>query len=509
MLEDLFDGFASLLTAPAILLLVLGALWGIVGGALPGISTAAALVLALPLTFGMEPALGLILLAAVYTGGAYGGSISATLLNTPGTPEAAIMTYDGYALTQKGQAGKALWTTSMAALLAGVVGTFVLIFAAAPLADVAVSFGPPEYVALAILGLASLAMLGGGSVLRATISVVLGVMIALVGLDPLTGAARITFGNPLLLGGLDLIQVLIGLFAVSEALLLISSKSASAHVHNATLWAKSSLPRWRETRRQSKFALLGTGVGTVVGVLPGGGATIASIISYNAAKQLSSFRENFGKGQLEGLSAPEGADKASVGGALIPALAIGIPGSASSAVLLGGLTLNNIQPGPQLMTNESALVNTVFAALLVANFVVFIVGLGVITGFVRVTNVSKPILGLLVLVLSLVGAYATATDISGMWVAIAFGVIGYLMKIWDIPTAPVILTIVLTPLLEINLRRSLLMSGGDFGIFTDRFATVFILVLAVVISAASLVLNRRTQGKGSGATPEPEAVHHP
>lgn len=489
MLSELAGGFLTAIGWQALILVVAGALWGIVGGALPGISTSAAVALALPLTFGMDPALALIFLGAAYTGGAYGGSITATLLNTPGTPEAAIMTFDGYAMTKNGEAGKALWAAVISGLIGGLLGTFILIVASEPLARQALRFGPPEYTSLAILGLAALAMLTGASVLKSTIAVILGIMIALIGLDPIDGVPRVTFDTFILMDGVPLIAALIGLFAVSEAFDLISRRDSTVEdsPDAGSFW--SNRLTWAEFRRQSKFSLLGTGIGTFIGALPGGGATIASIIAYTTGKQVSSKGDNFGKGQMEGLSTPEAADKASVGGALIPTLTLGLPGSATTAVLIGALTLNNLQPGPNLFSEQADLVYALFASLILANIAVFFIGIGGLQFVIRVTTMSKPVLGIIILMLTMLGSYASETNIYGMWYALAFGAIGYVMKKYDFPTAPLILCLILTPLLEVNLRRSLLLSRGDYSIFVDRPIALVIIIASVLFALVPIYLN--------------------
>jgi putative tricarboxylic transport membrane protein len=508
MWSNLADGFSSAIGWLPLLLVFVGALWGIIGGALPGISTSAAIALAAPITFGLDPALALIFLGAVYTGGTYGGSITATLLNTPGTPEAAIMVYDGYAMTRKGQAGKALWAAIMSAAIGGFIGTFVLIFAAAPLASVAIRFGAPEYTALAFLGLSALAFLSGTSVTKGVISVFLGIMLALVGLDPISGESRMTFGFAILLEGIPIITALIGLFAVSEAFSLITKRDSDDGADDGAVapggfW--SDMLTWGEIKRQSKFSLLGTGIGTFIGALPGGGSTIASLISYSAAKQVSSQGANFGNGQMEGLSTPEAADKATVGGALIPTLTLGIPGSTSTAILIGLLTVNNIQPGPNLFTQQSTLVYGLFASLILANIAVLMIGAFGVPLITGVTRVPKPVLGVSILMLTMVGAYASETNLSGMWIALIFGVAGYVLKKYDFPTAPLILSLILVPLLEVNLRRALLASGGDYSVFVDRpVAFAFFLTSLLFIFVPVFLRMRRGRGERPGRGREDE-----
>lgn len=494
MLADLTEGFFTVLAFVPLLTIFAGSLLGVIGGATPGISSAASVALALPFTYGMDPTLAIILLVAIYSGATYGGSITATLLNTPGTPEAAIMTFDGYSMTRKGQAGKALWAALISGTIGGLLGAVILVVASVPLAEEALRFGPPEYAALAILGLTALSMLTEGSVLKASISALIGVMVAFIGLDPIIGTPRLTFGFPVLLDGIPLIASLIGLFAVSEALVLLTSRETIQQATSPSFW--SNMLTWAELKRQFKFMLLGTGLGIFIGVKPGGGSTIASIISYSVAKQVSSQRENFGKGQMEGLSTPEAADKATVGAALIPTLTLGLPASASTAVLIGALTLQGIQPGPNLFAEQGPLVYAVFASLFVANLAVFLIGLVGVQLITKVTTVSRPALGIIVLALTLVGSFASETTMKGMWIAFLFGLIGYMMKLYGFPVGPIILSLVLTPILEINVRRSLILSNGELSIFVERPITLVLLILSVIVFILPIYFSIRSRRRG-------------
>lgn len=477
MLESLLDGLRGLASAGPLLVVLLGALAGIIGGAMPGLSAAATIALALPITYGMGATESIILLTAIYTGAAYGGSVTATLLNMPGTPEAAIMTFDGYALTKQGKAGKALWTALISGTFGGLIGTVILIVASVPLAEEALRFGPPEYAALAVIGLTAMTMLTAGGHVRSGIAVTLGVLVATVGTDPISGVARMTMGRTSLLEGIELIPALIGLFAVSEAFSLIAGGDVvrRAAVTNS-FWGDR--PTWRELRRQGKFMLLGTGIGMFVGVKPGGGGIIASLLSYSAARQISRDGKDFGTGKLEGLSTPEAADKAAVGAALIPTLTLGLPASASTAVLISAFTIHNLQPGPSLFTEQSALVYSVFAGLLAANVAVFLIALMLLPAATRVGAVSKPILGVVVLVLTAAGSYASSSSMIAVWTAFLFGVLGFVMKRLGLPTAPVVLGFVLAPVLEVNVRRSLIISDGSYSTFVDHPISMALLVLS-------------------------------
>jgi putative tricarboxylic transport membrane protein len=476
LLSNLIEGFIIATTFQGLFFIVIGAILGIIGGAMPGISSSGMVALTIPFTFGMDPIMSIILLTAIYSGASYGGSITATLLNTPGEPSAAVMTFDGYALTKKGLAGKALWAALISGTIGGLIGTIILICASIPLAREALSFGPPEYFALALFGLTVLAMLTEGSVVKGLIVCIFGLLIATIGLDPINGVQRMTFGFPILFEGIKFIPALIGLFAVSEAFDLMCDRKKNEKIANSGLW--STMLTRKELKGIMKYTLVGTAIGMFVGIKPGGGATIASIISYSVAKQISPNKANFGKGQLEGLACPEAADKATVGAALIPLLTLGLPASATTAVLIGAFTLHGIQPGPSLFTTHGDLVYGLFASLLLANIAIFLLGLIGIPIFTEISRVPKPVLGAVILVLTLLGSYASETNMMGVWVTLVFGIIGYVMKKYKFPVAPIVLGLVLGPLLERNLRQSLLL--GDYTIFFTRSISLVILIISVI-----------------------------
>jgi putative tricarboxylic transport membrane protein len=501
MLSQLMEGFSTVFTVHALLVITLGALIGIIGGAMPGMSSASAVALALPFTFAMDTTLSIILLAAIYSGSTYGGSITATLLNTPGTPESAVMTFDGYALTKQGKAGKALWAALIAGTIGGLLGTFLLIWASVPLAKEALNFGPPEYFALAFFGLTVLALLIDGSIVKGLICCTFGLLIATVGFDPITGLQRMTFGLPALFDGFQFIPVLIGLFAISEAFELLSRNDLPLKLEKSGLW--STRLSWKELKGLLKYIFVGTGIGVFIGIKPGGGATIASIISYSVAKQMSPNRERFGTGQLEGLAAPEAADKATVGAALIPMLTLGLPASATSAVLIGAFTLHGIQPGPSLFTTHSDLVYGLFASLILANVAVFLLGMIGIPLFVRLSTIPKSILGAAILMLTLFGSYAYESSLNDVWVAMIFGMIGYAMKKYKFPTAPLVLGLVLAPLLESNFRKSLILSKGDFTIFFDRGISLVLIIISLLSLVISIYWSYRQSRKANKA-----GTHH-
>lgn len=491
MFDNLFGAMASILGSPVVVLAVIaGAAIGVIAGAIPGLTSAGTIAIIVPITFGMDPLTALALLSAVYTGAQYGGSITATLINTPGTPEAAVMTLDGYAMTRQGRASEALWGALIAGLIGGLISTVILVFAAEPLAGEALNFGPAEYFMLTLFGLSVLASLAEGSVLKGFIVTILGLSLAVIGLDPITGQERFTFGVPALVDGVPQIPVLIGLFALSEGLILMRSREdASPEIPMVKLF--SSFPRGGALGRIVRFSLLGTVVGMIVGIKPGGGATVASVLSYSAARQVSSRPQEFGRGAIEGLVAPEAADKATVGAALIPLLVLGLPASASTAVLIGAFTIQGIVPGPTLLKDAGPLVYGLMASILIANVFVFVFGLFGMKPLTRIGRIPPRRLGVIIVVTALVGSYVAQRNMTGIWFALVAGLAGYALKRYRFPVAPLILSLILAPLLESNLRRALVISNGDATTFVTRPISVFLLALTIASLALPVFLRLR------------------
>ncbi|MBM4347636.1 MAG: tripartite tricarboxylate transporter permease, partial [Deltaproteobacteria bacterium] len=400
---NLGAAFVSLLDWQTILTMVAGGVLGILGGAMPGISPSTAVALLVPFSFTMDARLALILLIAIYQAANYGGSITAVLINTPGTPAAAATCFDGYPLTQQGKAGKGLGTALVGSCLGGAFGAIILIFFCVPLARAALKFSPAAYFGLAIFGLATVASLGGGNVLKAVVAVLIGLLIKTIGLDPIAGIYRFTFGSDLLYDGFALIPALMGLFAVS----VVFEKVEKWTGLDRTLEKiDSKLPSLEEFWKIKGTILRSSIVGTIIGIFPGAGATIASFISYDMAKRVSKTPEKFGKGALEGVAASEAANSSSVGGALIPLLALGIPGSATDAVLIGAFILHDLVPGPLLFRDHPGIVYGIFASLVVANILVLLIGLYGNRAFIKVVSVSDAVLYPFILVVAMIGTYS-------------------------------------------------------------------------------------------------------
>lgn len=472
LLNSLVFGFSTLLGWQPLLVIVIGVAVGIVAGAMPGLSPSTAVALLVPFSYTMSPALAVILLVSIYIASNYGGSITAVLINTPGTPAAAATAIDGFAMTLKGEAGKGLGMSLIASTLGGIFGTVILILFAVPLAKLAIRFHPADYFALAIFGLTTVGSLGGGNVAKAMVAVLVGLLINTIGLDPISGVSRFTFGANQLYDGFHVIPALIGLFALSVVFTeLEKGKLRSRMIEKVHAGFPSLAETWR-----SRITIMRSSVlGTVIGIFPGAGATIASFISYNVAQRMSKAPETFGKGAMDGVAASEAANSASVGGALVPLLALGIPGSATDAVLMGALQLHDITPGPMLFQSYPEIVYGIFAALILANVVMLGMGLYGVRFFAKVVEVPPAILYPVILAISLIGAYAVRSSLFDVGACFGFGVLGWIFKRYGYPVAPIVLGIVLGSMLERNFRRAVMMDGPTV-FFTQPLAAIMLSV---------------------------------
>lgn len=457
-----------------------GVIWGIVGGALPGISPSIAMALLLPFTYGMDPVTAIVMLAAVYVGAEYGGSIPAILIRTPGTNSAAATVLDGFEMNRQGRGGEALGISLMSGLVGGLLGLLVLVVATEPLARLALAFTPAAYCALGLLGLSVIAGLSEKSLLKGTIAALLGLAIATIGTDPVAGVARFTFGSPDLLEGIKPIIIMVGLFAVTE--LMIQSTEPD--------WEKTQgrsprlkLPDLAVWKRIWKPQAIGAAIGTFEGVTPGGGGTIAAFLSYSEAKRWSKHPEEFGKGSVEGVAAPECANNVVTGTALVPLLSLGIPGSNSAAILLGALLIHGLTPGPMLFERTPEVVYGLYAGLFVANIAMLLVGLVILTPCLWLVNRPKPYLMSFVFALIVSGIYAIEQSLFHVGLVLGIGTLGYVMRQFGLPQLPMVLGVVLGFMVESNYRRALVISGGDHAVFfEDRIALGLILCsLAIVV----------------------------
>ena len=486
-LEQLGQGFSIALTVQNLALAFVGVLTGTMVGILPGIGPSAGVALALPLTFGLEPVSAIIMLAGIYYGAMYGGTLTSVLINTPGESASVMTTLDGYQMALKGRAGAALGIAAIGSFIAGTLGVVALMLAAPPIAHLAVRFGPPEYFALALLGLLTLSGLAGSSVAKALLMAIAGLFVATIGLDPIAGHLRFMFNVLELSDGIGFLPVAVGLFGIAEVLANIEQRVRLEPIH-ARL--SGLLPTWQDWLACRLPILRGSVIGFAVGVLPGAGATLASFISYGVEKKVAKDPSRFGRGAIEGVAAPESANNAATAGAMVPLLTLGIPGSATTAVLLGAFVLYGLRPGPLLLTDHPDVFWGLIASMYIGNVMLLVLNLPGAPVFASILRLPYSVIATGILGISLAGVYSLQNSMFDIWIAIAFGAVGYLMKRFDYPPAPFVLALVLGPLLEISLRQSLTMSHGDMLIFLQRPVSVLLLAIAFLMLFGPVFLGR-------------------
>ncbi len=476
-MDAFIAGMAALLIPKMMGLVLAGTLLGIVVGALPGISGSTTTALLLPLTVMMSPTEAIAFLGSIYCAANFGGSITAILINTPGDPSACATAFDGYPMAARGEAGRALGMSAVASAIGGIFSVFVLIAAAPLLARMAYQFGPPEYFALGLFGLSMVAAIGGDSPVKNLISAGLGVLLATVGLDLTTGVERFTFGVYSLSDGIEFIPVLIGLFAIAELLEQAAQRGKPLEYFKLTT---VKLPSLADFRKCAKAITLSSVIGTFIGVLPALGATTAAIICYNETRRWSKYKHEFGKGAIEGVAGPEAANNAAVGGAMVPTLALGIPGSTTTAIILAGLIVQGVRPGPHLFNEQPTLLYVVFSSMLAANLLYLVLGLGAAKLFARIALVPAAYLWPAVFVLSVVGAYAPNQSMSDVWVMLIFGALGFLFRRYGFSPAPLIMGLVLGKMVEETLKQSLLIFDQNWLMFLTRpvVVTLFLITAA-------------------------------
>lgn len=468
----------SVFTDPYLLLLIfVTTIGGVIIGALPGLGATTGAALLLPFTLTMEPVAAITVLTTIYVSATFAGAITAILINTPGTPAAAATCFDGFPLAQRGEAGRALGIAVVASTVGGIFSVIVLSIAAPLMATIAYEFRPMEYFALTLFGLSMLASISAGGAVRNLIGGMFGVWLATIGADQVTSVERFMFGNYNLYEGLNFIPVMIGLFAMSE--LLVQSNKLNTVVEAVSMKAVK-LPSMADYRKIWKTVLRSCGIGTFIGVLPAEGATVASMIGYSEAQRWSKNPEEFGKGSIEGVAGAEAANNAATGGAMVPTLVLGIPGSATTAVILVGLSVHGLRPGPYLFTEQVDKVYAIFGAMLVANVMFFFLGLRAAKLFARVSLVPRAILWPVVFMLSLVGAYSLNQAMMDVALVLIFGFVGYFMRRFGFSVAPVAIGLILGKMVETNLQNSLkILDGQWWMIFAQPLALLFI-VLAVL-----------------------------
>lgn len=483
----LAEGLRLALTPEHVLFALIGSVLGTLVGVLPGIGPTSGIAILLPLTAFLPPTPAIIMLAAIYYGAMYGGSTSAILVNIPGEVASVVTALDGHALARQGRAGPALAVAAIASFVAGTLGLVGLTFFAPPLADLALAVGPPEYVGLVALALSVVVSLSGRSLVRGLSAAAVGALIALVGLDPMSGVRRFTLGTSTLLAGVDFISVVIGLFAIAEVLLGVEAARGAI----ATTPLGRLLPSWGELRRCAGAMLRATGVGFVLGLLPGCTPGAISFLSYDLERRVSRTPERFGQGALEGVAAPEGANNATTSAGFVPLLALGIPPTPALAVLLSGLMIYGLQPGPLLFEKQPQFVWTVIASMYVGNVMLLVLNLPLVGLWARLCRVPYGVLAPAILLSSVVGAFSVRNSLADVGTALAFGAVGWLMAKRGYPTPPLVLGLILTPMLENALRQSLGMAAGSPRVFLTRPLALTLIGAGLALIVASLLARRR------------------
>ena len=490
----LLDGFSVAFTGQNLLLVLLGCFFGTIIGMLPGIGPVNAIAILFPIVYvlGLPPESALILFAGIFYGAQYGNSISSILLNIPGTSASAITAIDGNALAKQGRGGEALAMSAIASFIGGVLSIFLLIFFAPLLAKIAIQFGPAEYTLLMLFAFLAFASFGESGILKTLISAFIGLAIASIGVDPLTGSVRLAYGSQHLYDGIDFIVVVIGFFAISELLEMLSSSDA---VQSKAQSIKRVMVSLNDFKKSVMGILRSCCSGFLIGVLPGAGATIASFVAYSTEKNLQKDN-HFGKGDIRGVAAPESANNSSAVGSFIPLLILGVPGSETTAVILGGLTSLGVAPGPTMLQDNATIFWGLAASMFIGNLFLIFLNLPLVRVFISILRTPKHILMPLIALLSIVGVYTTSGSSFDIVLMIIFGIIGWTMRRTGFPLAPLILGVVLGSLIETNFRRALIYSDGSFGIFFDSSITQVLWLLSIFMLVLIFVRKRLSlQGK--------------
>jgi putative tricarboxylic transport membrane protein len=493
MLEHFIAGLGHVFTIQSFIFMNLGLFIGIIFGVIPGLSANVGIVLLLPFTFALSPINAILMLLGIYCGGTYGGSISAILIGTPGTNAAAATLLDGYPLAQQGKAKKALMIALVSSTIGGIISAFILLFASPAISKFTLNFGPPEYFALGIFGLSVIASVSGDNLFKGLLAGCFGVLLAMVGLDIMSGTVRFTFGNIRLMSGLGLLPVLLGLFAVEVVLTRVYKILNEKEKEVALAIEDDDNLTLKEVKKCMPAILKSTAIGTIIGAIPGVGTGVASFISYNEAKRCSKESQLFGKGAIEGVAAPEAGNNAVTGASLIPLLTLGIPGSAVAATLLGALMMHGLIPGPNLFKNQGPIIYAIMIGFVIINVFMYVQGKLLSKFFAKVTDVPQAVLISILMVTCFSGAFSLNNTVFYIYVLVIFGIISYFLKKIKIPAVPIVLGFILGPIAEFNLRRALVMSDGSYSIFVTRPISLVFLILTIVF----IISLRKTTKKSS------------
>jgi putative tricarboxylic transport membrane protein len=494
MFSGIIGGFQQCLHPMILFYCFMGVLIGTLVGVLPGIGPVGAMSMLLPATFGMSPVVSIIVLAGIYYGSQYGGSTTSILVNVPGEGASIVTCIDGYQMARRGRAGVALGISALGSFIGGTVSVIALQFLVFPLAGAALKFGPPEFFALMFLGLTLLSYMTRGSVIDSFMMIIIGLLVGIVGMDPITGKERFVFGIPTFLDGIGLIPVAMGMFGVAEVL-----SGLETTITRSILMEKITnlLPNWQDWKRSAMPITRGSLIGFICGVIPGAGPVMSSFVSYAT--------EEFGKGAIEGVAGPETANNAAVGGSFVPLLALGIPPSASMGLLVGALMIHGVTPGPMLIIQHPDVFWGVIASMYIGNIMLVVLNLPLISMWVQVLKIPAKTLLPIILLCCMIGAYANKSDSVEVITMIVFGVVGYVLRKFRYELAPLVMALVLGPLLETNFRNSLTLSDGSFGIFFTRPISAVVIIIALLLLASTgLSFYKKTKMKVEAETGEEE-----
>jgi putative tricarboxylic transport membrane protein len=495
--QHMISGFGIATTAHNLFYCLIGAIVGTIIGVLPGIGPIAGIALLIPATFGLNVTSAIIMLAGIYYGAMYGGSTTSILLNVPGETASVITCIDGYQMAQKGKAGKALAICAIGSFIAGTLGILGLVFLAPPLAEAALAFGPPEYFSLMVFGFIILSNVTGTSLVKSLMMAVVGLIIGTIGIDPVSGDPRFTFGSVPLLSGIEFVAVAIGLFGIGEVLTNADQPSEMLDQKVLVPRLRDLYPTLQDLKESIGAILRGTAAGFGIGLVPGPAPVIATYASYMIEKRISRHPEQFGKGAIEGVAGPESANNSACQAAFIPLFVLGIPFAPPTAILLGALLIHGINPGPMMIGQHPELFWGVIASMYIGNFILLLLNLPFVPLFANILRIPKKILLPLVILFCITGMYTVNNSVFDIWMMLLFGALGFLMRKWAYEGAPLLLALVLGPKLEVAFRQSLMISHGNFGIFVDRpVSLVFILatILFLIVPIIRLAFRKRTKG---------------
>lgn len=494
-MNNFLEGLMTSLEPMNILWVIIGGFLGTIVGMLPGLGPATAVAVLIPITFGMEPISAIILMAAIYYGAMYGGSRSSILLNTPGDGSAIAATFDGYPMAQKGQAGEAMAISAVASFIGGIMAVIGFIFLAEPLANFALKFGPAEYFLLMLLTLSAIVSLSIGKMIKGFLAMSLGLLLSTIGIDTQTGVYRFTLGIPHFSEGIDFLIVIIGVYAIGEVLynFLTIDHLKKEKKKVGKIWFS------KEQWKRSKWPILRSGpLGFIIGVLPGAGGSIASMISYSTEKQISKKPEEFGKGAVEGLAAPESANNAASVGAMIPLLTMGIPGSGTTAVMLGALIMLGIKPGPLLFENDPTTVWSLINSMFIGNIALVIINILLVGVLVKILDTPAKVLYPIIVLLAFIGTYTLSYSAIDFFLLLVFGLFGLMLKVLDFPIAPLVLALIVGADMEQNFRKAILSSNGSMDIFLASpisITLIFLTILSISYPAIVKFFQRRKERK--------------